>query len=188
MNIEIQQIAERLKGLRDALNLSEADCASACEITQEQYQQYENAQADIPVSFLYRFSSAFNIELTTLLTGDDPRMHSYSVTRKGTGAIVERRKEYQYQALNESFIHKKAQPFVVTVDPDLKETEDSGYQHGGQEFNLVLQGKLMIKLNGKELILEKGDSIWFNSSLPHSMRALEGKEAIFLAMIFKTEL
>ncbi|KOH42916.1 hypothetical protein NC99_42780 [Sunxiuqinia dokdonensis] len=185
MNIEIQQIAERLKGLRDALNLSEADCAHACGISPALYQQYESGQSDIPVSFLYRFSSVYQIELTTLLTGDIPHMNAYSVTRKGTGSVVERRKEYRYQALNESFIHKKAQPFVVTVDPNPDHESDAGYQHEGQEFNLVLSGKLQLVLNGKELILNEGDSIWFDSSLPHRMQALEGKEAKFLAMIFK---
>jgi len=188
MNIEIQQIAERLRGMRDALGLSEADCAGACGISPALYQQYESGQSDIPVSFLYKFSSVYQLELTTLLTGEIPRMHGYSITRKGTGSVVERRKEYQYQALNESFIHKKAQPFVVTVDPNPDNEGSMGYQHEGQEFNLVLSGKLQLVLNGKELILNEGDSIWFDSSLPHRMSALGGQEAKFLAMIFKTQL
>ncbi|WP_299584270.1 helix-turn-helix domain-containing protein [uncultured Sunxiuqinia sp.] len=188
MNIEIQQIAERLKGLRDALDLSEADCAASCDITLEQYQTYESGQEDIPVSFLYRFASVYNMELTTLLTGNDATMHRYSITRKGTGSVVERRKEYQYQALNESYIHKVAQPFVVTVDPHPDKDPGEGYQHPGQEFNLVLQGKLLIKLGGKELVLNEGDSIWFDSSVPHCMKALDGEETKFLAMIFKTQL
>ncbi len=189
MNIKIQQIAERLKGLRDALNLSETDCAQACGISPALYRQYESGESDIPVSFLYRFSSVYQIELTTLLTGDVPHMQGYSVTRKGTGSVVKRRKEYRYQALNESFIGKKAQPFVVTVDPNPNPDYEAGtgYQHQGQEFNLVWSGKLQLVLNGKELILNEGDSIWFDSSLPHRVRALEGKEAKFLAMIFKTE-
>ncbi|MGQ7869990.1 helix-turn-helix domain-containing protein [Sunxiuqinia sp. sy24] len=188
MNIKIQQIAERLKGLRDALNLSESDCATACGISTEQYLAYESGQEDIPVSFLYRFSSVYNIELTTLLTGDVPNMHRYSITRKGTGSVVERRKEYQHQALNESYIHKAAQPFVVTVEPNSEQVVGAGYQHAGQEFNLVISGKLSLVLGGKELILNEGDSIWFDSSVPHSMKALEGKKTKFLAMIFKTEL
>lgn len=188
MNIKIQQIAERLQGLRDALNLSEGDCANACGISENQYRSYESGQVDIPVSFLYKFSAVYTIELSTLLTGEAPRMRSYSITRKGTGPIVQRRKEYEYQALNESFIHKQAQPFIVTVDPELQEEIGWGYQHEGQEFNLVLKGKLMVQLSGKELVLNEGDSIWFNSALPHSMKALSGKKAKFLAMIFKNEL
>lgn len=186
MNIKLKQISERLRGLRDALNLSEEDCASACEISPKQYQEYESGEVDIPVSFLYRFSSVYNIELTTLLTGDNPRMQHYSITRKGSGPIVSRRKEYQYQSLNESFIHKAAQPFLVAVSPESKVNQSHGYRHAGQEFNLVLEGRLQIVLNGKSLILDEGDSIWFDSSLPHCMTALNEREAKFLAMIFKT--
>ncbi|HKJ41235.1 MAG TPA: XRE family transcriptional regulator [Sunxiuqinia sp.] len=184
MNIEIQQIAERLRGLRDALNLSEEECAAACGISREKYQNYESGRSDIPVSFLYEFSNAYQVELTTLLTGDYPTMHYYSISRKGAGTVVRRREEYNYQALNESFIHKKAQPFLVTIVPGSEQEMVSEHQHEGQEFNLVLEGKLMIVLNGKELILNEGDSIWFNSALPHGMKSLNENEVKFLAMIF----
>lgn len=184
MNIKIQQIAERMKGLRDALDLSEEQCALDCGVSLQQYQKFESGQADIPVSFLYQLSSVYQVELTTLLTGDIPHMNSYSVTRKGTGSTVERRKEYIHQALNESFIQKKAQPFIVTVTAKEDKGAVSEYRHEGQEFNFVLEGRLLIVLNGKELILNEGDSIWFNSVLPHGMKALDGKDVKFLALIF----
>ncbi|MEL7587045.1 MAG: XRE family transcriptional regulator [Prolixibacteraceae bacterium] len=184
MNIKIQEIAERLKGVRDALDLSSDKCAGACGISLEQYREYESGTADIPVSFLHRFSAVFNLEFSALLTGDMPRMTAYSLTRKGTGIAVERRREYKYQSLNESFIHKKAQPFVVTVAADQEQNDISVYRHEGQEFNLVLKGRLLVRINDKELILEEGDSLWFNSGLPHGMKALDGNEAEFLAMIF----
>ncbi|MGV8090983.1 MAG: helix-turn-helix domain-containing protein [Mangrovibacterium sp.] len=184
MNIKIREIAERLRGFRDALDLSEESCAKACGVSLEQYREYESGNADIPVTFLYHFSTVCNLEFAALLTGDMPRMTSYSLTRKGTGSIVGRRKEYRYQALNESFVNKKAQPFVVTVSPGPEQETIPLYQHEGQEFNLVLKGRLLILLKDKELILEEGDSLWFNSGLPHGMKALDGKEAEFLAMIF----
>ncbi|MDD4193477.1 MAG: XRE family transcriptional regulator [Mangrovibacterium sp.] len=184
MNIKIQEIAERLRGFRDALDLSQEACAEACGVSLSQYQEYESGRSDIPVTFLYRFSTACNLEFAALLTGDMPRMTSYSLTRRGTGIAVERRKEYRYQALNESFIQKKAQPFIVTVGPDQAGKSFPLYQHEGQEFNLVLKGRLLIRLKDRELILEEGDSLWFNSGLPHGMKALDGKGAEFLAMIF----
>ncbi|MEN6456103.1 MAG: XRE family transcriptional regulator [Prolixibacteraceae bacterium] len=184
MNIKIREIAERLRGFRDALDLSPESCAQACGVTPEEYKEYESGNSDIPVTFLYRFSVACNLEFSALLTGDMPRMTSYSLTRKGTGIAVERRKEYRYQALNETFIDKKAQPFIVTVSPDPEQETVPLYQHEGQEFNLILKGRLLILLKDKELILGEGDSLWFNSGLPHGMKAMDGKEAEFLAMIF----
>lgn len=184
MDIKIQEIAERLKGVRDALDISQEKCAGACGVTIDQYREYESGIVDIPVSFLYHFSAAFNLEFSALLTGDMPRMTAYSLTRKGTGIAVERRQEYKYQSLNESFIQKKAQPFLVTVAPDPEQTDIPVYRHEGQEFNFVLKGRILVRINDKELTLEEGDSLWFNSGLPHGMRALDGNDAEFLAMIF----
>ena len=56
--------------------------------------------------------------------------------------------------------------------------------HDGQEFNLVLKGTLLLSIGGKELTLNPGDSIYFDSTQPHGMRALNGEPARFLAIIF----
>lgn len=173
----------RLRGLREDLGVTVDETAAACGINPELYNHYESGETDIPVSLLMTISAKFNIELTTLLTGESPKMHGYSLTRKGRGTVVERRKEYNYQALNESFIHKKANPFIVTVAPGPEEVPVPHYHHEGQEFNLVLEGKLMISINGKELILEEGDALWFDSSLPHGMKALDGRTTKFLAIV-----
>jgi transcriptional regulator with XRE-family HTH domain len=184
METDIKQIAERLKGLREDLDLTPDDCAGACGITPELYENYESGKTDIPVTFLIHFASLYHIELTTLLTGEVPKMHSYAVTRKGQGTRADRRKEYKYQALNESFIHKKASPFIVTVEPGRENESVPMNQHEGQEFNLVLSGNLLLVINGKQLILDEGDSIWFDSGLPHGMKAMDGNEVKFLAIIF----
>jgi mannose-6-phosphate isomerase-like protein (cupin superfamily) len=184
MTTEILQIAERLRGLRDILTIEEEECAKSCGISLEQYRDYESGKVDIPVSFLMTVAAVYNFELTTLLTGEAPRMHGYSLTRKGQGTMVERRKEYKYQALSENFIHKKATPFIVTTEPKPAEDPFPLYHHPGQEFNVVLEGRLMVIINGKELTLEEGDSLWFDSGLPHGMKALDGKTAKFLAIIF----
>jgi len=184
MKTDIKEIAERLRGMRDILGLSLEDCARNCDIPVETYALYESGENDIPVTFLIHFASLFHIELTTLLTGDAPKMHSYALTRKGQGSWVDRRKEYKYQALNEAFIHKKAEPFIVTVLPEPSDAPVPLNRHEGQEFNYILNGKLQLLIHGKELILEEGDSIWFDSALPHGMKALEGKEVKFLALVF----
>ncbi len=183
MKSELKQIAFRLRGLRDDLALSVDEIAATCGISPDVYITYESGETDIPVSILMRIASGYNMELTTLLTGESPRMHGYSLTRKGQGTIVERRKEYRYQSLNEGFIHKKANPFIVTVVPGQAGEPFPLYHHEGQEFNMVLEGRLMVSVNGREMILEEGDSLWFDSGLPHGMKALDGKEVKFLAII-----
>ena len=183
MNEEIKQIAERLKGLRDVLELGIDDLAGVCGISPEKYLELESGTVDISVSVLHRISQAYGVELTTLMFGDEPKMSSYFVTRKGKGISVERTKAYKYQSLAAGFSKRNADPFMVTVHP--KPDNEPIYQnsHAGQEYNYVISGRMQIQINSKDIILEEGDSIYFNSELPHGMKALDGKEVKFLAII-----
>lgn len=184
MDEQIRLIAERLKGLREVLDLSVEDAAATCDIEKEKYLEYESGEVDIPVSVLHNISRKYGVELTVLLTGEEPRMHHYSLTRKNTGIGVERRKEYKYQSLGHSFINRKAEPFLVTVEPKSEQTEILLNTHPGQEFNYVIKGSMKINIDGKEMILEEGDSIYFDSGFPHGMMAMNGNECVFLAIIF----
>lgn len=183
MNEQIKQIAERLAGLRDALEITPEEMAEACNLTADEYLKLESGTVDISVSILHQVSQAFGIELTTLMFGDEPKMNSYFVTRKGKGIAVERTKAYKYQSLAAGFTHRKADPFLVTVHP--KPDDEPLYlnSHSGQEFNLILKGRMLFHINGKDLILEEGDSVYFNSELPHGMKALDGEKVRFLAII-----
>jgi len=183
MDDQIKQIAERLKGLRDALELSAEDMAKQFDIPVSEYEQYESGNSDIPMSFLCALAKQHNIELTSLISGDDPHMSSYFVTRKGKGISVERVKEYKYQALASGFKNSKAEPFLVTVEPKPEPFIMHLNTHPTQEFNLVLSGKLLLQFAGKELILDPGDSIYFDARKPHGMKALDGKPVQFLAII-----
>ncbi|GAB6394716.1 MAG: transcriptional regulator [Bacteroidales bacterium] len=183
MNEQIRQIAERLKGLRDALNITAEEMADACDLSVEEYLALESGTADISVSVLHRIAQAYGVELTALMFGDEPKMNSYFVTRKGKGVAVERTKSYKYQSLAAGFANRKADPFLVTVHPMPDNEPVYRNAHAGQEFNLVLQGRMLIQINGKDIVLEEGDSIYFNSGLPHGMKALGGEKVRFLAVI-----
>ena len=81
MNTQIKQIAERIKELRDILDMSSAQVAQEVGIPEEEYMLYEKAEADIPVSVLYAVASALGVDTTVLLTGETPRMEGYTVVR-----------------------------------------------------------------------------------------------------------
>ena len=91
MNEQIKQIAERLAGLRDALEITPEEMAKVCNLTPEQYMKLESGTVDISVSVLHQISQAYGVELTTLMFGDEPKMSSYFVTRAGKGISIERR-------------------------------------------------------------------------------------------------
>ena len=71
----------------------------------------------------------------------------------------------------------------MTVEPAPDDAPMHLNTHPGQEMNYVLEGRLLIELNGKQIELNPGDSLYFDSSLPHGMKALDGKTVRFLAII-----
>ena len=183
MNEQIKQIAERLAGLRDALEITPEEISQACNLSTEEYLLLETGNVDISVSLLHRIALKYGVELTALMFGDEPKMNSYFITRKGKGVAVERTKAYKYQSLAAGFSKRKVDPFMVTVSPKQEDAPVYLNSHDGQEYNYVISGRLLLQINGKDLILEAGDSIYFNSGLPHGMKALDGKDVCFLAMI-----
>ena len=171
MNDQIKQIAERLRGLRDVLELTSEDIARDCDISAEEYRLAETGQYDISVSMLQKIARTYNIALDTLMFGEEPKMS------------IERTRAYKYQSLASGFMNRTADPFIVTVEPKGDDEPIHYNHHNGQEFNLVVEGRMLINIEGKEIILNQGDSIYFNSKLPHGMKALDGKTVRFLAVI-----
>ncbi len=184
MNEELKAIGQRIRGLREVENLSVAAVAASCGLTERQLADFEAGLADIPVGVLHSIAKRFKVELTTLLTGDEPHLRGYCLTRRGAGVRVSRRREYQYQSLAYTFADRLAEPFLVTVEPSPVEEPIPLNSHAGQEFNYVLSGTLQVCISGRDFVLEEGDSLYFNAGLDHGMKALNGKAARFLACIF----
>lgn len=183
MNEQIKQIAQRLVGLRDALEISPDEIANVCNLSIDDYLLLESGRVDISVSVLHQIAQAYHIELTTLMFGDEPKMNAFFVTRKGKGVAVERIKSYKYQSLGAGFVNRTADPFIVTVHPKPIDEPMPLNAHPGQEFNYVISGTLLLQIGGNEVTLYAGDSIYFNSQLPHGMKALNNETVRFLAVI-----
>lgn len=184
MSDNIRQLALRIKELREIAGLPVEELAKEFHVEPAAYRRYESGETDIPVSILFNLSRKFNVDLTEILTGGSPHLREYFLVRKGAGMPVERRKEYQYQSLASNYVNKKAEPFLVTVPPEPENAPFPLNSHPGQEFNYVISGSLKLVINKHELLLNEGDSLFFDSGFAHGMKAMGGKPAQFLAIIF----
>ena len=90
MTTDIKQIGERIKGLRDTLEKTPREMSRLLEMDENTYLAYENGTCDISISVLQRIASEFNIDISTLMFDEEPRMSTYFITRKDQGASVER--------------------------------------------------------------------------------------------------
>lgn len=179
----LKQIGQRLRGLREVLEISAEEVAELCGISLEHYLKIEEGTADPGVYRLSKIAKRYGIDLNVLLFGEEPRMSAYFVTRKGQGLSVDRRKDYKYQSLASGFRGRSVDPYLVTVDPLPNNENHSKNSHTGQEFDMIMEGTLEITIGQKVIVLHEGDSIYFNSSEQHCMRALGEEPCRFLCVV-----
>ena len=179
MNEYIKQISDRIRELRDILDLTAEEVAANIGVSTEEYLAYENGEKEIPISLLYMVAGIFKVDPTVLMTGDVPRMDDYTVVRGGNGVKVERYPGYSFSALAFNYKHRQMDPMIVTLSKS--ETAEL-VRHGGQEFNYVIEGAIKVVVGDREFTLEAGDSIYFNPEKPHGQRAVT-ETAKFLTII-----
>lgn len=187
METRIIEIVERIKGLRNLEGITVEDMAEACDISVEEYQEFENAKVDASFTFLYKCADRLGVDIVELLTGDAPRLSFYSIVHKGEGLDIKRRAGFAYEHLGYRFREKTAEPFLVTA-PYIEAEQDEPIHlstHEGQEFDYVIKGSLKVRMEDHIEILNEGDSIYYDSGRGHGMIATGGKECVFLAVVLK---
>lgn len=182
MTERIQQIAERIREVRENSGLTPQAVADELQVPLSVYNQYETAQSDIPISVLYEMARIFKVDLTDLLTGSSPKLHSFCLVKEGEGIEIERYKGYKFQSLAYNFVNKKIEPLMVLIEPE-ENKQMSLVTHSGQEFNYCLEGVIKVILGGQEIQLNPGDSLYFDPAIPHGQVAANGRPAKFLTVI-----
>ncbi|MBE6764295.1 MAG: helix-turn-helix domain-containing protein [Ruminococcaceae bacterium] len=180
MQMDLKNIPVRIKELREILEIEPQDMANQLGVSLINYLSFESGEQDIPISTLYEIASILNVEFTTLLTGRSPKMETYTVTRKGAGAKVERYPGYDYASLCFNFKGRDMEPMLVNLKPE--DERPSLVAHSGQEFNYVLSGKVCVTIGRKDIVLEEGDCIYFDPQIPHGQQAVDGP-ASFITVI-----
>lgn len=181
MTTEFMEIGLRIKGLREACDITREDFAEELGVSVETYTAYEETGADVPISAIYHIASRCGVDFTEILTGTGAKLDTYQVVKAGRGRTVDRYPGYYYQDLAWRFNHKIMQPLLVTLDPSDEPAEL--VTHTGQEFNLVLQGSVVVTFDDKSFELNAGDSIYFNPSHPHGQKCGGDVPAVFVTII-----
>jgi len=179
MTPEITAIAQRIRELREILEIPAEQIAEKLKLDTQEYRNYEEGKADIPIGVIYSVAAELQVDPTVLLTGDAPKMNTYTLVRKGRGVNIERYPGYSFSLLAFNYINRDWEPMLVTLSP--KEKPEL-VTHGGQEFNYVLEGSIELVIGNKSFILNEGDSMYFDPKLPHGQRARDGV-AKFLTII-----
>ncbi len=178
--MEFSQMAARIRELREICGYTAEEMARDLGVSLDVYTRYETEGDDIPISALYHLSQKLGVELSEILTGDQPHIATFCVVRRGRGQNIDRYPGYRFHSLAHTFKDKIMEPLLVSVEPS--DHDPALVSHPGQEFNMVLEGKIELLFEKKRVLLEAGDSVYFNAIYPHGQRAVE-KNATFLTVI-----
>ncbi len=186
---QLMDIANRIRGMREILGYSMQRMAEQTEVSEEIYRQYESGTADLPFTFLHKCAKVFGVEITVLLEGRSAKLSGYTVTRRGKGLVTASEDGITIQDMAPMFRKKLATPYWVTYkySAELQDKPIHTTTHTGQEFDLVIKGAMRIKIGEHEEVLREGDSIFYKSSTPHGMIAIDGQDCVFLSMIMASD-
>ncbi|MDR2590177.1 MAG: AMP-binding protein [Oscillospiraceae bacterium] len=181
----IQDVALRIRELRELTGLSQKQAAKKHNIPIDIYKDYESGAIDLPFSFIHNSALMFGVELTDLLEGWSAHLTSYAVTRRGTGRVTSKEQNIEVRDLAPRFRNKIAEPYWVTYTySDEQQHEPIPLvSHSGQEFNIIYSGQLKVQIGDHVEILSEGDSIYYNSTTPHGMIAVGGNDCVFCAVV-----
>ena len=186
---QLMEVALRIREMREIVGFSAQEMAERTGVSEEQYLDYERGAADLPFTFLHKCALAFGVELIQLLEGHSAKLSNYTVTRRGMGLVTASEDGIMIQNMAAMFRQKLATPYYVTYQysSELQDRPIHTTTHGGQEFDLVLSGSLKVRVGEHTEILRQGDSIYYDSSTPHGMIAIDGADCVFLAMIMAAD-
>ena len=185
LNQKIKEMAGRIRELREIEGLTATQMAEKTGVTEQEYLSCEKGEKDLNFAFIYRCANALNVNVTEIIEGYSPKLRGYTVTRNGSGQKIAQAHGMTYFNLAYAFQNRIAEPLYVrsvfSADAESKPIELT--THAGQECDIVVDGYLKVQIGSHTEILGPGDSIYYDSDVPHGMIAVNGKDCIFYAIV-----
>lgn len=181
--LELKEIGLRVASLRETCGLTATDMAEKLEISEDNYIAFEHGEYDFAISTLNNIALILGVDILDIISGESPRLSTCTVVKKDKGFVVNRNPGYEFQHLAYTFKSKKAEPFLVKIDPSGNPPVMD--EHEGQEFDYVISGSLLLYIGDICYELSEGDSAYFNSSIPHAHKNVGDTQAEFIALVLK---
>jgi len=182
------RIGEKVRELREKKGLSLQDMANRTGYTSALLSQVENHLISPPLGALIKIAKALEVKVGTFF-GEEPR-ESYAIVRRDERKHISRyaSKEgvsygYAYESLGFDKKDRQMEPFLVTLEPATVKSEKLS-THDGEEFIFVLEGEMEAILGGHKDVLHPGDSIYYDSTIPHKVQCHRDIPTKILAVIW----
>ncbi len=188
--IEEFNIGAKIKALRQARRKTLQEVADETGFSPALISQIENNNVSPPIATLSRIAKVLGVRVGYFFRDEGPEA-SYEVVRREDRPVVTRvisrtggKHGYVYQALTHRKRDKIMEPFLLYVDPGMRE-EESQYSHEGEEFLLIMEGEAELLIENERIVLREGDCVYFESNLRHRLLAHGDGGAKVLAVLAK---
>lgn len=183
------EIGPTIRKLRQGRRMTLQDLSEMTDLSKPLLSQIENDQVIPPLATLLRIAKALNVPLQTFFEEED-NTQKCLVVKAGEATRMHRRpshggppQPYFYHSLAYGKKHKHMEPFLVEFDPAHTE-QSQPVRHAGEEFFHILEGRIQLNHGDKTYILEAGDSVYWDSNEPHSLKALGDEIARGIAVLY----
>ncbi|HZG17169.1 MAG TPA: XRE family transcriptional regulator [Candidatus Bathyarchaeia archaeon] len=160
----MDSIFEKIRELRIQQNMTLKDLSERSGLSISFLSQVERGNSSLAITSLQKIAEVLNVPITTFFEEQQnsqffvPESERKQFQIEGSSAI--------YVRLGGDFSGRALEPFHVTLPP--RQKQDVVFNHPGEEFYYILEGQVIITVDGKEYHLFKGDSIHFPSTLDHT--------------------
>jgi transcriptional regulator with XRE-family HTH domain len=166
-------IGAKIKGLRTAKKLKLQEVASETGFSPALISQIENNNISPPIATLSRIAHFFDVKIGHFFTENEEE-YPYEVLRGNERTIIPRvvsqdgtNHGYFYEALSVRKKNKRMDPFLLTLNEKVTKTDT--YSHNGEEFLFVMKGTAELLLDDQRIVLNEGDSVYFDANLKHRL-------------------
>lgn len=184
---EVASVGQRVHRVREEKGLTVEDVAQRTGLSSEYLGQIETDQVSPPLGALIRIAKALDMKFGRFISTGEVK--PFTVVRKDERRVISRftsakgdQYGYTYESLAPDKKDRHMEPFMVTLVPSKARKELS--THAGQEFIYILEGAMEVILEDYTDVLYPGDSIYYDSSIPHLVRCHGDKETVILAVLY----
>lgn len=182
-------VGEKIKSLRESKSISMEELAERSGLAIEQVKRIED-NTDLPsLAPLIKIARVLGVRLGTFL--DDQDETGPAICRKAEAGdsisfsnnAIQSRKHMEYHSLAKAKSDRHMEPFIIDVDA----TDDIDFvlsSHEGEEFIFVMEGVMEVCYGKNTYLLEAGDSIYYDSIVPHHVHGYQGEAAQILAVVY----
>ncbi len=186
-------IGEKIKRLREGANLSQEQLAAKIGIAGEELKRIEDDLISPTLGVLVKVCDGLGVRMGHFFN-EGPRKF-YSLFRAGEDRSTTRFASksgadfgYVYHSLGSEKRNRSMEPFLITIkppsNPDARPTElEELATHSGEEFMFVLNGQIEVSLGEEKFLLQPGDSIYYDATVPHRVVHIGEEAAKVLAVI-----